>query len=58
MTGNRPKGPGNGWPEYKAMVLWRLDALERRMSSVDRKLWGVLTGVVLVCLKELVSLLR
>ena len=43
----------NGWPEYKKAVLWRLDDLEKRISSIDRKLWGVMAGVVLVGLKAI-----
>lgn len=41
----------NGWSEYKKAVLWRLDEMEQRINSIDRKLWGVMTGVIFVGLK-------
>lgn len=47
----------NGWPEYKKAVLWRLDDLEKRIASIDRKLWGVMAGMVLVGLKGIFDLI-
>ncbi len=47
----------NGWPEYKKAVLWRLDDLEKRIAAIDRKLWGVVVGVVFVGLKAVFDFL-
>jgi hypothetical protein len=47
----------NGWPEYKKAVLWRLDDMEKRISAIDRKLWGVMAGVVFVGLKAVFDLI-
>ena len=47
----------NGWSEYKKAVLWRLDDKEKRISAIDRKLWGVMAGVVFVDLKAVFDLI-
>ena len=47
---------GNGWTEYKNLVLYKVDMLEKRIDSIDRKLWGIVAGVVLVGLKALLDI--
>lgn len=36
----------NGWPEYRKLVEFRFDAMEKRVNSLDRKLWALLVAVV------------
>jgi hypothetical protein len=47
----------NGWQEYKKLVLFKVETLERRIESVDRKLWGLVAGMVVVGVEALVSIL-
>ncbi len=47
---------GNGWTEYKNLVLYKVDMLEKRIDAIDRKLWGIVAGVVLVGLKALLDI--
>jgi hypothetical protein len=47
----------NGWQEYKKLVLYKVEMLERRIDSIDRKLWGLVAGVIVVGAEALIDLL-
>lgn len=47
----------NGWQEYKKLVLYKVEALEKRMDAIDRKLWGIVGGIVVVGAEALIDLL-
>jgi hypothetical protein len=38
-------------------VLYKVEMLERRIDSIDRKLWGLVAGVILVGAEALIDLL-
>lgn len=48
---------GNGWTEYKNLVLYKVDMLEKRIDAIDRKLWGIVAGVLLVGAKALLDII-
>jgi hypothetical protein len=47
----------NGWQEYKKLVLFKVETLEERMDAIDRKLWGLVAGIIIVGAEALIGLL-
>jgi len=47
----------NGWQEYKKLVLYKVEMLERRIDAIDRKLWGIVAGIVIVGAEAMIDLL-
>jgi hypothetical protein len=46
----------NGWQEYKKLVLYKVETLEERMDAIDRKLWGLVAGIIIVGAEALIGL--
>lgn len=42
----------NGWAEYKHVVMYRLDELQRSQERLVSRLWGVMAGVGLLVIES------
>lgn len=51
-------GGGNNWGRERDLVLYKVRMLERRMESMDKRLWGVVIGILIVLVKVVADLGR
>ncbi len=50
------KGANDDWKTDKGLVLHKIEWLCRRMDTLDKRMWAVLVGVMLVLAKAILDL--